>query len=93
MAESNKKPAHLSGELLARKGEAKPTVVSEAHAPQRAEPALPKGGRNTVALTVRLDEERYRRLVAYGARFVPRRSHQDILVAALDAYLDEVEEP
>ena len=45
-----------------------------------------------MALTVRLDQERYRRLVAYAAGFVPRKTHQEILVEALDAYLNEMAE-
>jgi hypothetical protein len=36
--------------------------------------------------------ERYRRLIAYAAGFVPRKTHQDILVEPLDAYLDQVAE-
>jgi hypothetical protein len=44
-----------------------------------------------VAVTVRLDEERYHRLVGYGARFAPRRTNQEILVAALDAFLNSEE--
>ncbi len=94
MAESSKKSAaHLDAERLMRKGEAKPiTSASEPNPPQDAAPPLPKGGKNSIALTVRLDLERYQRLVAYGARFAPRRSNQDILVAALDVYLDQVEE-
>jgi hypothetical protein len=39
-----------------------------------------------------LREPRYRRLVAYAAGFVPRKTHQDILVEALEAYLDQVAE-
>ena len=42
-------------------------------------------------MTVRLDPERYKRLVAYGARFAPRRKNQEIFVEALDAYLATVE--
>jgi predicted transcriptional regulator len=42
-----------------------------------------------VALTVRLDPERYAKLSAYAAGFTPRRSFQAIMVAALDAYLAE----
>jgi hypothetical protein len=41
-------------------------------------------------LAVRLGPERYRQLVAYAARFVPRKTQQDILVQALDAYLAQV---
>ena len=94
MAESAKKrAAQLDAELLVRKGEARPTApASEPTPPQATAPRLPKGGKNSVALTVRLDLERYQRLVAYGARFAPRRSNQEILVAALDAYLDRVDE-
>jgi len=29
--------------------------------------------------------------VSYGARFVPRRTNQEILIAALDEYLRKVE--
>ena len=50
--------------------------------------AKPAGTQNTVAVTVRLDEERYKRLIAYGAQFAPRRKNQEIFVEALDAYLD-----
>jgi hypothetical protein len=53
---------------------------------------VPHGTKDTIALTVRLDAERYRRLVAYAAGFVPRKTHQDILVEALDAYLDQMAE-
>jgi hypothetical protein len=50
------------------------------------------GTTGTIALTVRLDPEGYRRLVAYAAGFVPRKTHQDILVETPDAYLDLVAE-
>jgi len=40
---------------------------------------------------VRLDPDRYKRLIAYGARFAPRRKNREIFVAALDAYLEKVE--
>ena len=52
----------------------------------------PKGTKNTIAITVRLDEARYRRLIAYGAAFFPRRTNQEIMVEALDAYLAQVTE-
>lgn len=41
-----------------------------------------------VAMTVRLDQERYERLSEYAARFVPRKSFQAIIVAAIDSFLD-----
>jgi DNA-directed RNA polymerase subunit beta len=48
--------------------------------------ALPRGTKDTIAVTVRLDETRYRQLTAFGAAFVPRRTHQQIVVEALDEY-------
>jgi hypothetical protein len=76
--------------LIARKGEAAPAQITSPASPPAA--TVPHGTKDTVALTVRLDQERYRRLVAYAAGFVPRKTHQEILVEALDAYLDQVAE-
>ena len=76
------KAAQLSPALVVRKGLAAPTPVQNLPTPPtpvRA-PAL-------TALTLKLDDERYRRLKNLGLRR-PRRSSQDILVAALDAFLD-----
>jgi hypothetical protein len=91
---AKRKAAHLDGALLARKGEAVPVGVRSAPA-QTIKPtgdiAIPKGTTGTIAVTVRLDPDRYRRLVSYGARFVPRRTNQEILIAALDEYLAKVE--
>jgi hypothetical protein len=36
-----------------------------------------------------LDKARYQKLVAYGATFVPRKTNQQILLEALDAYLEQ----
>jgi predicted DNA-binding protein len=49
-----------------------------------AAPAAPRGAAGTIAVTVRLDPERYERLKIHGAK--TRRTNQDILVEALDAY-------
>jgi hypothetical protein len=84
---ATRKAASLDADLIARKGEATP-----AQAPTPPVPSVPHGTKDTVALTLRLDQERYRRLVAYAAGFVPRKTHQEILVEALDAYLDQVAE-
>jgi hypothetical protein len=43
----------------------------------------------SIALTLRLDPERYARLSEHAARFTPRRSFQTIIVTSIDAYLDE----
>lgn len=96
----SKSPSRLEGGLIARKGEAAPTMVvspkvqgvvndsdnAQVVSPtQTAERSVPKGIAGTIAVTVRLDPERYERLKIHGAR--QRQSNQQILVAALDAYL------
>ena len=43
--------------------------------------------RATIAVTLRLDEERYEQLKSYGSRY--RLTNQDILVAALDRFMQE----
>ena len=86
------KPAQLSSTLVVRKGEALP---ARAAAPTRGGPddvpaasaPVPLAAAELTALTLKLDDERYRRLKNLGMRR-PRRSSQDILVAALDAYLE-----
>jgi hypothetical protein len=87
---ATRKAASLEADLIARKGEAAPAKPLASTSPPA--PTVPHGTKDTVALTVRLDQERYRRLVAYAARFVPRKTHQEILVEALDAYLAHVAE-
>jgi hypothetical protein len=82
--------------LIVRKGEAAPAIVtppvavanaapSEIATVSQSGPPVPKGLAGTIAITVRLDPERYERLKVYGAR--RRQSNQHIMVAALDAYL------
>jgi hypothetical protein len=87
---ATRKAASLEPDLIARKGEAAPAMAPTPRNTPAAD--VPHGTKDTIALTVRLDPERYRRLVAYAAEFVPRKTHQDILVEALDAYLDQMEE-
>ena len=115
-------PARLSGELLARKGQALPTgglayaamtldqplpsygsaaLVRYGSLP--AQDALAQGGsrrtsaerrrqpagrreEDRVALTLRLDRERHRRLRIFCARH--ECSSQELIVRALDAYLE-----
>ena len=85
---ATRKATPLDAGLIARKGEAAPAQIPTATSAPA--PNVPHGTKDTVALTVRLDQERYRRLVAYAAGFVPRKTHQEILVEALDAYLDQI---
>jgi hypothetical protein len=82
-----RKAAQLDAGLLARKGAAAPAAT----APQPPA-ADSQSSKETTAVTLRLDRERYRRLVSYGARFMPRRTNQEILIEALDAYLNQVEQ-
>jgi hypothetical protein len=90
MATRKVKAASLGAELIARKGEATP---AHPPAPPSATAAdTPHGTKDTIALTVRLDPERYRRLVAYTAGFIPRKTHQEILVEVLDTYLNGMAE-
>lgn len=95
------KPASLSAGLIAKKGEAAPVAAviqpmspvaalpqSTTHqsVPAEAAPPVPKGANtNTIAVTVRLDPDRYQALKLYGVK--TRTSNQDVLVAALDQYL------
>lgn len=96
----SKSPSRLESGLIARKGEAAPTTVARStvqsvasdsdkaevvNQTQPVERSMPKGIAGTIAVTVRLDPDRYERLKIHGAR--QRQSNQQILVAALDAYL------
>lgn len=104
-------PARLTGELLARKGQAAPTTGLAIAGPASAlarpslvhsrTPATVPGERRNagpdrrqaagrreadrVALTLRLDRERHRRLRIFTARH--DCSSQEVIVRALDAYL------
>ncbi len=45
-----------------------------------------EGWRQKTPITVRLDAERYKKLTGMSGRFVPRKTHQQIIVEALDMY-------
>ena len=79
--------AKLSGALLAQKGAAATAATHSDAARQSASPSsLPEGeGSKPIALTLKVDQARYEALKVLGAR--TRRSNQEILLAALDAYL------
>jgi hypothetical protein len=86
----SKDPPRLDGGLIVRKGEAAPAVTAAQATPTQpvvtARAAAPKGIAGTIAVTVRLDPERYERLKVHGAR--RRKTNQQIIVAALDTYLE-----
>jgi hypothetical protein len=78
--------SRLGSGLIVRKGEAAPVAAPPAQPQRPADPApTPRGIAGTIAVTVRLDQDRYERLKMHGVR--ERRTNQQILVAALDAYL------
>ncbi len=82
---ATRKAASLDADLIARKGEATPARAPDPETPSAS--TTPHGTKGTIALTVRLDPARCRRLAAYAAQFQPRKTYQEILVEALDAYL------
>jgi hypothetical protein len=83
---AKRKTTPLDGNLV-RKGEAVPATATM--------PAtvsdIPHGTRGTIAITVRLDPQRYQRLMLFKARFPRRMQNQEIFVKALDAYLAQAE--
>jgi hypothetical protein len=86
MARSSK----LSGSLLARKDAAPSTPPQLPAAPEDVRPASGQSaaageGSKPIALTLKVDQARYEALKVLGAR--TRRSNQEILLTALDAYL------
>lgn len=94
---SSRNASRLEPGLIARKGEALPArseaVVADAERQDDHEGVLlmgpprrsARGLHGTIAVTVRLDPERYERLKVFGAR--RRHTNQDILVEALDRFL------
>ena len=65
---AKRKAAHLDAGLLVSKGQASPAVTA-LHTPASDSQST----KEITAVTLRLDRERYRRLVSDGARFMPRR--------------------
>ena len=63
----------LSDSIVIKKGDARP------NGEQREKPT---------AITVKLDRELYGKLVAYSGQFVPRKTHQAIVVEALERFLN-----
>ena len=84
---AKRKSAPLSSGLLVRKGQAVP-AVTDSKPVVSSDTTPPPSGTKAVALTIKLDPERYHKLVGYGVRFTPRRTNQEIVVAALDAYFE-----
>ncbi len=77
---SRTKAASLTGSVIATKGAAAPSAENTSN------PAKDEGER--IAVTVRLTPTDYRRLKIHGIEC--RKSNQEIIVAALNAYLSDV---
>jgi hypothetical protein len=87
------KPAAGLSNFIARPREAKPLTADEQRGPQHASehltfpvPAVPARGQGIRALTLRVDNELYDRLRRFA--FDRELTHQDVLEAALRAYLE-----
>jgi hypothetical protein len=78
---ATRKTASLDGGLIARKGQAAPAAVPTTTATK-----------DTIAVTVRLDPELYLRLKSYGVSFRPRKTNQQVIVEAINAYLAQAKE-
>jgi len=91
MSSRNAAP-RLEGSLIARKGEATPiaraaqAVEEQIVQSESAKATSSKSQSGTIAVTLRLDPERYERLKLYGLK--NRRTNQDILVEALDLFMN-----
>ena len=82
MARAKRTP--LGSQLIARKGTAAPATHPMPTSPKVS--GIPRGTKETVAVTVRLDSARYRKLLSFGAGFMPRKTNQEIIVLALDQF-------
>jgi hypothetical protein len=86
---SKPKPPTLTSGIIVRKGEAVPNGAEAGEGTVNRpfeSKEVPQGTDGTVAVTVRLDPDRYARLKHYGVDH--RQSNQRILVLALDAFLN-----
>jgi hypothetical protein len=98
MSASNKQPVSLDG-LIQAKGAPRPSEVpqrGEAHVPATLAPPAPAPARpisdaepRTKSLTLRLSELRYQRLRRFA--FERDASHQEVIEAALMAFLEREE--
>jgi hypothetical protein len=79
-----RRTSKLSGSLLARKDTPPPPATPDISLPSVDKLAKVEE-QKPIALTLKVDQARYEALKMFGAR--TRRSNQEILLAALDAYL------
>ena len=74
---------------LVRKGAAVPAAAT---APT-AVSDIPHGTKDTIAITVRLDPQRYQQLMAYKARFPRRVKNQDLFIMMFDEFMAQEKDP
>lgn len=82
---SSNKMSELSSDLIVRKGEASPSVIHHQGLENKKNIILPNKKTATIAVTLRLNEKRYKKLKLFGVH--NNITNQDILISALDAYL------
>jgi hypothetical protein len=82
---ATRKTSPLDAGPIVRKGETAPAEASKA--------APPPWAVDTIAVTVKTAPEQYMRLKDRGTRLRPRKTDQQILVEALEAYLDQEPTP
>jgi hypothetical protein len=79
---ASRKPARLEASLLAVQGEAAPAPMST---------VAPTSDDDRIALTVKLPLDTYLALKARGVRRRPRKSNQQMILEAIEAYLAQNE--
>lgn len=77
------KATSLSSDLIVRKGDAAPASVQD-NVPNKKNEISMRRKSGTIAVTLRLDPERYEKLKLHG--IYNRLTNQEILVEALDSY-------
>ena len=78
------KPASITGNLVARKGDASPIHIETQSAPAESPIQKVSPKRKLISMSVKLNENQYRAIKLYGIDH--KLSFQDVCVQALKAY-------
>jgi hypothetical protein len=79
---AKRKTTPLDGNLV-RKGDAVPAAAIM----PAAVSDIPHGTKDTIAITVRLDPQRYQQLMTYKAQFGKRVKNQDLFITMFDTFM------
>jgi hypothetical protein len=79
---AKRKTTPLDGNLV-RKGDAVPAAATM----PAAVSDIPHGTKDTIAITVRLDPQRYQQLMTYKAQFGKRVKNQDLFITMFDTFM------